>query len=197
MKVVITDTFVKSLKKVADRERWYWKTWDFIRYDVPNGVKNLVYFFPTVWKFRKWDYGFQLRMLKHSLIPLRDAIRDGYEVDDSRLKKVAKIERAIEILDNITNDRYIELAEKKLGYEINVEYFLREEPEDITKKNRAIYEASDKMERAEWNELWKIFKGQDINQYTMISDKVQSEGGDVESAYRQWFDGSGLRGWWD
>lgn len=197
MKVVITDTFVKSLKKVANRERWYWKTWDFIRYDIPNGIKNLVYFFPTVWGFRGWDYGFQLKMLKHSLLPLRDAIRDGHEVDDSRLKKVAKIERAIEILDNITNDRYTELAEKKLGYEINVEYFLRDEPEDITKKNRTLYDAADKMERSEWNELWKIFKGQDINQYVMISDKVRSEGGDVESAYRKWFDGSGLRGWWD
>lgn len=191
MEIKFTDGFYKSLKKMINRNRWYWKAWDFIRYDVPAGISNLIYFFPVIWHFRKWDYNFQLGVFKHSLVPLRDELIDGNEVESSRLKKVAKITRAIEILDNIENDRYISLAEKTLGHEVNSSHlFTKDEPEEITKRNREIFAESTRLEESEWDELFEILKGQDRDEYTLARKE-----GDVK--WDEWFNGSGLRGWWD
>jgi hypothetical protein len=197
MQVVFTDTFFKSFKRMINRQRWYWRVWDFFRYDLKQGVKNLIYFFPQVWKFRRWDYRFQLEMLKHSLVPLHKAILNGNEVDGPRLKKAAKIQRTIEILENITDDKYIDIAEAKLGYDVDTSYLFRDEPNEIKEKNRAVYDLADEIETKEWNELWRILKGQKQSQYVMYRDKVESEGGSAENAWNNWFDGSGIRGWWN
>ena len=77
MEIKFADSFFKSLNKMISHNRWYWKVWDFIRYDIPEGISNLIYFFPIIWNFRKWDYNFQLSVFKHSLIPLRDELIDG------------------------------------------------------------------------------------------------------------------------
>jgi hypothetical protein len=36
MEVKMADSFFESLERMANRERWYWKTWDFVRYDFPK-----------------------------------------------------------------------------------------------------------------------------------------------------------------
>ena len=198
MKVEFAPSFFKSFKRMINRQRWYWKIWDFFRYDLPKGIKNLVYFFPKVWKFRGYDYHFQLEMLKHSLVPLHKYILNGMEVDGPRLKKAAKILRAIEILDNITEDKYTDLAEEKLGYEINLDYFLMDEPEDVTLANRKIFNLSNDIQEKEWKELWKILKGQEHSHYVMRLDKAKAEGkAKGSNVWDTWFDGTGMRGWWD
>lgn len=120
------------------------------------------------------------------------------EVDGPRLKKAAKILRAIEILDNITEDKYTDLAEEKLGYEINLDYFLMDEPEDVTLANRKIYNLSNDIQEKEWKELWKILKGQEHSHYVMRLDKAKAEGkAKGSNVWDTWFDGTGMRGWWD
>ena len=44
-----------------------------------------------------------------------------------------------------------------------------------------------------WVELWDILKGQTHSHFEVFLDKSK----DKEKAYENWFDGSGLRGWWD
>lgn len=197
MKVVFADSFFKSLKRMANRQRWYWKLWDFSRYDLPRGVKNLVFFFPTVWKFRSWDYNYQLRLLKKSLEPLRDSIKNGYEIEITRDKKVAAINRAIEILHNITEDTYIDIAEKKLGYEVDTTHLFSNEPKEVSKKNTKLFNEARRLEEKEWDELWKIFKGQNSTQFEMFKDKAKTEGVNPDDAWYTWFNGSGMKGWWD
>ena len=41
-----------------------------------------------------------------------------------------------------------------------------------------------------WAELWDILKGQDS---TEIKSLLETD----EKSFDKWFDGSGLRGWWD
>ena len=41
--------------------------YDFFRYDIPQGIATVIYFFPVIWRFRRWDYGFQLAVIKRML----------------------------------------------------------------------------------------------------------------------------------
>jgi hypothetical protein len=198
MEVKFADSFWESLDRMAKRERWYWKIWDFFRYDLPKGIKNIIFFWKVIWNFRPWDSTYNLRIFARSLEPLRDSIINGMEVDGPRLKKVAKIERAIEILNNITDDKYTDIAEEQLGYEVNTEYtFSDDESTEIKEANRKIYDLSREIEDKEWKELWKILEGQEHNQYVMLLDRMtkeQKRNGDV---WNNWYDGSGMSHWWN
>ena len=44
MEVGFADTFFDSFKRMINRERWYWKTWDFFRYDLFHTIKIFFYF---------------------------------------------------------------------------------------------------------------------------------------------------------
>jgi hypothetical protein len=198
MEVKFANSFWKSLDRMVKRERWYWKAWDFIRYDIPKGIKNIIFFWKVIWNFRPWDHTYNLGIFAKSLEPLRDSIKNGYEVDVPRLKKVAKIERAIEILNNITEDKYIDIAEAQLGYEVNNEFIFRDdEPEEIKEENRKIYDLSREIEDKEWKELWTIFQGQEHSHYVMLLDRMSQEQKKNEDIWGNWYDGSGMGHWWN
>jgi hypothetical protein len=198
MKIKFADSFWESLDKINKRERWYWKAWDFLIYDIPNGVRNIIFFWKEIWNFRPWDHTYNLRIFAKSLEPLKDSIKDGYEVDITRLKKVAKIERAIEILNNITEDKYTYIAEAQLGYEVNTDYiFDNAEPENIKEANGKIYDLSLEIEKREWKELWTIFRGQEHSHYVMLLDKITPEHRKKDDVWGNWYDGSGMGHWWD
>lgn len=186
--------------------------WEFIRYGIPN-------FFRNIWIFRKflldyhwWDYHFILQGLSTSLKPMADNLeKKGIEIESSRMKKVQKIRRAIEILDNITEDNYTSMAEKELGEIIynpiefipiqgTDKYSLHiKDTEEESSHNSSVYKRSNEIQESEWNELFQILKGQDGSEY--ISHRVSSgtnENCDESGVeWDSWFDGTGLRGWWD
>jgi len=198
MEVKFADSFWESLDRMNKRERWYWKTFDFFRYDLPKGIKNIIFFWKVIWNFRPWDHTYNLRILARSLEPLRDSIINGMEVDGPRLKKVAKMERAIDILNNITEDKYTDIAESQLGYEVNIEYTFRDgEPVEVKEANRKIYDLSREIEEKEWKELWTIFQGQEHSQYVMWLDRVKEERGKNVDIWNDWYDGSGMDHWWN
>ena len=51
MKVQITDSFTKSLKRLIWHQHWLYRTYALFRYDIPLFVKN-------IWRFRRelWDH---------------------------------------------------------------------------------------------------------------------------------------------
>jgi hypothetical protein len=197
MKVKFADSFWESLDRMVKRKRWYWKAWDFIRYDIPKGIKNIIFFWKVIWNFRPWDHTYNLGIFAKSLEPLRDSIKNGYEVDVPRLKKVAKIERAIEILNNITEDKYIDIAEAQLGYEVDTTFTFDDEPEEIKEENRKIYDLSREIEDKEWKELWTIFQGQEHSHYVMLLDRMSPEQRKNGDIWGNWYDGSGMKHWWN
>jgi hypothetical protein len=123
----------------------------------------------------------------------------GLEVEIPRMKKVEKMRRAIQIIKNFDGIGHIEMAEKEIGeLAINPIEFKDSEsrpgsyemvdndtPEE-KKHNNDVYARAREIEEQEWNELWEIFKGQDIKTY---KPKKQD--------WNDWFDGTGMRGWWD
>lgn len=134
----------------------------------------------------------------------------GNEIDITRLKKVKAIKRAAELIRNYNEDLYTEMAEAELGDVILHDWEFEEvedkpgcsrlidkETEEEKDHNRKVFDRSREIGEQEWKELWGILHGQDHEEYRKISRVVSEEERGEEDHYYRWFDGTGLRGWWD
>jgi hypothetical protein len=207
MKVEFKDSFFESIEKLVWYDTKLWKVWEFIRRGIPT-------FFGNIWRFRKelyshqwWDYRYTLEMLHRSLTIMVDKLEnDGIEEDVSRGKKVAKIKRAIQLLNNRLNDNYIDQAEKELGelYSNPWEFEPTEDGnyrliDNDTKNEKAhnvrVFKLASTIDDREWRELWNIFKGQSILDYKKHLKTIPKE--EQEDEWNKWYNGSDMRGWWD
>ena len=189
MKVQITDSFTKSLKRLMWREHWIFKTYALFRYDIPLFLKNIWRFRKELWDHQWWDYRFTLNMLQRSLTIMETGMSTrGMEVSETREPKVKSMRRALELIRNNREDNYLERAEAELGpisrweWEMDEEGVLidRDTPEQ-KEHNRKVFEKARKLEEKEWKELWQIIKGTKYST-TFYGDK---------------YDGTDMRGWWD
>ena len=188
MKVQITDSFTKSLKRLIWHQHWLYRTYATFRYDIPLFVKNVWRFRNELWDHQWWDYRYTLNMMERSLtIMERGMSTKGMEVSETREPKVKSMRRALELLRNNREDNYIERAQVELGplsdweWETDEDGVLidRDTPEQ-KKHNRAVFKRAREIEDNEWKELWEIFKG------TRNSKK-----------YDKKYDGTDMRAWWD
>jgi hypothetical protein len=192
MKVEASDSFFESLERLAWYDTKLWKVWEFIKRTLPR-------FFKNIWRFRKelashewWDYRYTLEMLYRSLsIMVVKLEKDGIEEDGSRMKKVIKIKRALELLKHKLDDDYVDRAELELG-ELSYKPIRFEPVEgkeglfslvdddtaDEKRHAKKVFKRARVIEETEWKELWDIFKGK---KFTTIEN----------------YDGSDMRGWWD
>jgi hypothetical protein len=115
----------------------------------------------------------------------------SHEDKESLDKKIKKMRRAIQLLQNKIDDNYTNRAEKELGKELNYgEIEFKQMPnglyemtstidndETIKNNNREIIKYSVLIENKEWSEVWDIIKG---------------------TKWKDWdnYDGSDMRHWW-
>jgi len=207
MKVEFENTFFESVEKLVWYDTKLWKVWDVIRRGIPNFFKNIYLFRRELYNHQWYDYRYTLEMLHRSLTIMVDKLeKDGIEEDVSRGKKVAKIKRAIQLLNNRLNDNYIDQAEKELG-ELYLNPWEFEPTEDgnyklidnDTKNEKAhnvrVFKLSSTIDDREWRELWNIFKGQSILDYKKHLKTIPTE--EQEDEWNKWYNGSDMRGWWD
>lgn len=213
MEVKFAKSFGESLDKLISSERWYNKAFDAIRYGIPRFLKNVWRFRKALWNHYWWDHHGTLMFLDIGLTHMADKLeKDGLEVDESRLKKVAAMRRAVQLIKNYNEDNYIEQAEAELGalvlhdwnfvpVEGKDDLFQLEDRDTPEEKahNRKVFDRARKIGEAEWKELWKIFSGQDMNEYRSLIHNVKTneEREKEQDNYYKWFDGSDMRGWWD
>ena len=214
MNIQFSDGFFDSIKRLNRHQTWWYRTYETVRYDIPRFFKNVWKFRKEMYDFHAWDYGYNLDLFKRSLELTADYLeKDGIEVDSSRLKKVAKIRRAVELLGNVRGNSYIEKAEEELGDLFLTDWNFEEvidstesvrliESETPEQKahNGKVFARANEIEEKEWNELWQIIKGQDHQEYSGKYQKLKESGvlpEDEMHAYDDWFDGSGIKGWWD
>jgi len=210
MDIVFADTFAKSLRKLRIHERWYLKLIDLVRYDIPRFCTNVWQFRKELWNNYEFDSNGSLRMLKKSLERTANCLEfHGHEIEEPRNKKVQKMRRAIEILEHHIEDDFLELAEKELGYELVSRWnfskpdekgmvaLLDDETDEEKAKNKALFELSRKIEKDTWKELFRILEGQDYDDYQEYIKDMTEEEKKKEDLWYKWFDGSGLKGWWD
>ena len=190
MEVKFADSFFESLKVLKRHNTWWYRTYRTITDDIPQFFKNIYLFRKELYKHRWWDYSFTLMMLKRSLeIQVEGMEKQGWEVKDSLDKKISKIKRVIEILENRVEVNYLELAEKILGPLHDWDFLGNDDnvTEEEKAHNKKVYALAEKIEKKDFKELWRILEGQDYKSY----DKEKH--GDFE----KWYDGSGILGWWD
>jgi hypothetical protein len=180
-------------------QTWWYKTYELFRYDLPRFFKNVWTFRKALWNHYWFDHHGTLQFLEIGLTNISDTVEKyGIEVDESRLKKVAAMRRAVELIKNYNQDRYIEMAEKELGEIVlhNWEFepvedkpgfsrLVDKDTEEEKIHNRKVYDRANEIAEQEWEELFTILKGQDTSKFNEDKD-----------FYKQ-FDGSGIRGWWD
>lgn len=192
MKIETSDSFFESVEKLVWYDTKLWKVWEFIKITLPR-------FFKNIWRFRKelashewWDYTYTLQMMYRSLsIMVVKLEKDGIEEAVGRGKKVAKIKRALELIQHKLDDDYVNRAELELGElsynPIRFEpvegkeglYSLIDDDTPAEKKHaKKVYKRARVIEETEWKELWDIFKGKKVTNWEN-------------------FDGSDLRSWWD
>ena len=183
MKVQITDSFTKSLKRLMWREHWIFKTYALFRYDIPLFLKNIWRFRKELWDHQWWDYRFTLNMLQRSLTIMEKGMSTrGMEVSETREPKVKSMRRALELIRNNREDNYLERAEAELGpisrwdWELDADGVMidRDTP-DQKQHNRRVFERARKLEEKEWKELWQIIKGTKYST-TFYGDKYDGLG---------------------
>lgn len=195
MEITFAPSFWKSLKKITRHNTWWYKTYQFIRRDLWIFFKNIWKFRKELYKHRNWDSAYSLGMFRRSLEEVCYGIEHyGPEVTESRLKKIEKMKRAIQILKWHEKDPFIDLAEEQLGYEVDFSHGFNKEPEEIRLANKVIFDLAKKIEEDSWIELFEILKGQDIKDYFKFIEENKLK--DSDDRYNSWFDGSGMKGWW-
>jgi hypothetical protein len=199
MEVNFADSFEDSLKKMISHNTWWYKTYNLFRRGIPNFVKNVWRFRKPLWNHNWWDNHASLEFLQVSLTHMADNIEKyGIEIDGPRLKKVEKMRRASQLIQNYINDLYSEMAESELGELILHDWEFEDVPDkpgfsrlvdketpEEKEHNTKVFKRAHEIESQEWNELFEILKGQDVNKF------------DKDYDWEKQFDGSGLKYWWD
>lgn len=209
MEVRFADSFSKSLKRLIRHQTWWYKTYQFFRYDIKNFVKNVWHFRKGLWNYRWWDYRFPLEMFKLSIEGMYPKVEKyGLEVDETRLKKVDKMIRACQLMENFMDDNFVDQAEKELGNLIHRDWEFEDVPDkpgysqlvdnqtdEEKAHNRKIFDRAREIEEEQWDELWTIIRGTDKDKLNSISMVVKMDG--EEESFETKFDGTDLRSWWD
>lgn len=146
-----------------------------IWYNFKNGISNLKTFFWTIWKWRSWDFQYNLEVLGKTIEVYleKSQYSPAMEIDESRIPKETKMKRVLVIIKNIKEDDYLNAAETELGIkypfkdidfkevEIHGQPMFEmidnhtDEENEIIKK---LITRSNEIQMDEWNELWDIIK---------------------------------------
>jgi hypothetical protein len=200
MEIKFAVSFWKSLKVMARHQTWWYKTYEVFRYKIPMFLENIWYFRKQLWAFRSWDYSFNLDMFARSLEKTAHTLEfHGNEIESTRMKKVKKIKRVVHLIGNSNESNYIFLAESELGKLKNLDGWFndQEDTDEERAHNRKVYDRANEIEKQEFNELWSILKGQDMDEFNEIYKSLSDEEKMKHDHWEQWYDGSGINNWWD
>ena len=108
MKIQFADTFTDSLRTLIRHNTWWYKTYSLFRYDLPRFFKNVWKFRDALWNHYWFDHHGTLRFLEIGLTDISNNMETkGNEIEPSRSKKVQKMRRAVEIIQNYNNFHFI------------------------------------------------------------------------------------------
>jgi hypothetical protein len=134
-------------------------------YNIKYGIRNLYRYFSIIWNHRDYDSTHILKIFKFNLELLRKKMReDSYEVEEDLSLKLKDIDRVIEILDNIINDKHYETSAfiyKGLDFEelADGNFLMKNNlTKDEEEYNTSVTKGIIKIEQEEWDELFLILK---------------------------------------
>lgn len=156
--------------------------YDFFRYDIPYGIRNLVRWFPVIWKDRNWDHQYIYEILHHKLNLQERHIRK-HDVHVDAHKVARRIKLCVLLLKRLMKDDYYENAfyfhDKKWG-ESNFDWIEHDNDHvrlDLTRPN-VITEEDKEQENKEYRRLSKhetMLREQDLNMlFSTMRKHIQS-----------------------
>jgi len=83
---------------------WKWKGRYFHR-DIAQGVKNLCYWFPIIWKDRDWDQHYIFEVLKHKLKAQAEYIND-YGIHTSAQQDARNMRICVKLINMCQDETY-------------------------------------------------------------------------------------------
>ena len=99
------------------KDKAYWNIWfrfiekpftsihDFIRYDIPYGVRNLIVWFPIIWTDRNWDFCYIEYILKKKLEIMIKTFEKCNNHEGTK-QYVKEMKQCVRLIDRIHNDDY-------------------------------------------------------------------------------------------
>jgi len=172
---------------------------NFLIDEMPNFFRNIWFFRKSLIRHRWYDHAGVVSFLKEGVKDISLGIeKNGNEETISKNKKIEKMNKLIQLLENYEMDNYLDTAQniigKKLIYDIDyipvddnddfVE-FINNVDEETEKINKEISNLAKQIQINEWNEIWEILKGQDYSKFNPKKDFDDQR------------DGTGLNTWWN
>ena len=166
---------IQKIKYINERIQDWWghsgtRPWLFEKietyyYNVKYTIINFYKYAGIVSKHRPWDGQYILDMMRFQLKELCNTIETcSDEVDESRLPKIEKMKRCIEILTDVVEGNY----PNRCGYLDGAEKLVHNKETHSIKFERQkgyedydgfkVFDAAIKLEKKEWNELFEMLK---------------------------------------
>lgn len=86
----------------------HWSNVRIFYFSIINGIKNILYYLPVIWKDRDWDYEFTLDLLKAKLIKQRNYFKKSNLVVETP-QMIEQINNTLQAIDDFGN--YFEVCE--------------------------------------------------------------------------------------
>ena len=119
--------------------------------DIQNGIKNICYYFPVIWKDRYWDFEyFFLELLRYKLINTRDGL-----IKENIIADIENVKDEINILLNYINE--YKNSDKKFEDENQDLLHKIQDTQDKDLKDKLIKEYCIKCQMYEISSRNKIF----------------------------------------
>lgn len=83
---------------------------DWFRYDLPRGIKNLIVWFPVIWKDRNFDQHYIFLILHHKLKMTEENVRNGPHTTAEQDAKQIKL--CVLLLERLIKDDYLFMVMK-------------------------------------------------------------------------------------
>lgn len=199
MEVTFSPSFFSSIKRLKWRFYRFLKPYYFLKETLPNFLKNIWLFRKALSEHHWWDHHGVLMFLQTGVSHMAENVeKKGSEIPESRLKKVQAMRRLAVLIENYTEHKFVEMAEKEMGEikvhkmdfipdDDNPEYFkmLDNLTEEEREHNNRVFERAGEIEKQEWDEFCELIRGQNYKNFERELD------------FNQQLDGSGLKTWWD
>lgn len=193
MRMIIEEIsfYIRRLAKIPS------SVYSFLRWDLPRIIGNLWKFRKVIMEFRGWDYQYTLDVFQVCLQEMRKK-QEEYEFTG---RAAPKIQRCMDIIDQLRDGDFINEAERRLGISHTMRKMEFEKSdlgfkmidnlsEEERSNNMKIYLEESKIEVERANELFEILKG-NYSKYAHMSDPQLKD-----RAHEDIYDGTGILNWW-
>lgn len=191
-------------------KRFFYRSTEFIRYTIPTFIKNVWHYRHELADAKFHEYDMSLKFFRKSLILIKHELKDSNEYQLHLDAKLKQITRAIEILDNIIDDNYLDLAKTQLnldiGGDLDFKFIPCEDNPDLFELDLGMSPEQEKnwqhcikfsteQQNAEWEELWSIIKG-DSTAFQASNHLLGNEYNNEPESEYDIISGKDIRGWW-